>query len=246
MPQWAGQAALSDLRGQSKGRERQSQSGSAINSDPTPPRRESHLTRSMDAVLKIARLVWDSLERNVLNLALAVVALRCLWDLLLLLVPVSDPLQLRKREPIARSHAEGYSWMPAAYPESMLWRDYTPRDLAACDGTDGAPIRLAIRGNVYDVSASGRRFYGPGGPYSYGGPFTVHAPDLCSNFGGRDATRGLAKQSFDDDMLAPVDGPIDPVDDLSPSELDNLRGLSDAADLALTPADWEAVRLAPR
>jgi len=167
----------------------------------------------MDDVQHLARLAWDRLEHNVVNVGLALIALRCLWDLLLLLLPVSDPLQLRKREPIARSHAEGYSWMPAAYPESLLWRDYNPRDLALCDGRDGGPIRLAIRGNVYDVSAAGRRFYGPDGPYS--------------NFGGRDATRGLAKQSFDDDMLAPIDGPIDPVDDLTPSELDNLR-------------DWEA------
>ena len=120
----------------------------------------------MDNVQHLARLAWDRLEHNVVNVGLALIALRCLWDLLLLLLPVSDPLQLRKREPIARSHAEGYSWMPAAYPESLLWRDYNPRDLALCDGRDGGPIRLAIRGNVYDVSAAGRRFYGPDGPYS--------------------------------------------------------------------------------
>ena len=61
-----------------------------------------------------------------------------------------------------------------------------------------------------------------------------HASDLRCNFGGRDATRGLAKQSFDDDMLAPIDGPIDPVDDLTPSELDNLRGASRGLRPALT------------
>ena len=42
-------------------------------------------------------------------------------------------------------------------------------------------ILLAINGQVFDVS-SGRNFYGPNGPYG--------------NFAGRDASRGMAKQSF--------------------------------------------------
>merc|ERR1711939_717234 len=71
-------------------------------------------------------------------------------------------------------------------------------------------VFLAVRGKVYDVT-SGRNFYGPGGPYE--------------NFAGRDATRGLACQSFDEDMLTKdLDGPLDPCDDLPPEQLENLKG----------------------
>lgn len=58
---------------------------------------------------------------------------------------------------------------------------------------------------------SGRNFYGPGGPYE--------------NFAGRDATRGLACQSFDDDMLTKdLDGPLDDCSDLGAEQLENLQG----------------------
>lgn len=60
---------------------------------------------------------------------------------------------------------------------------------------------LAVKGRVYDVSA-GKSFYGPGGPYE--------------NFAGRDASRGLAKGRFDDEMIT-EDG-IDTLEDLEESE----------------------------
>lgn len=56
---------------------------------------------------------------------------------------------------------------------------------------------------MFDVT-SGSSFYGPGGPYS--------------NFAGRDASRGLAKNSFDEEMLTPIDKPIDTLEDLSSEE----------------------------
>lgn len=69
---------------------------------------------------------------------------------------------------------------------------------------------MAIRGAVYDVSR-GRNFYGPGGPYA--------------NFAGRDASRGLACGSFDEDMLTKdLDGPLDTLADLGAEEMEALRG----------------------
>ena len=94
-----------------------------------------------------------------------------------------------------------------------VFRNFTPPELLAYNGSSGGPVYLAVRGQVFDVS-SGRNFYGPGGPYV--------------NFAGRDASRGLACGSFDKDMLTT---------DLT-GELDNLRGLDQDQLEAL--ADWEA------
>lgn len=69
---------------------------------------------------------------------------------------------------------------------------------------------LAVRGKIFDVTA-GRNFYGPGGPYA--------------NFAGRDASRGLACGSFDEDMLtADLQGPLDKLEDLGGEEMEALKG----------------------
>lgn len=39
------------------------------------------------------------------------------------------------------------------------------------------------------------------------------------NFAGRDASRGMAKQSFDEDMLTPLDQPLDKLDGLTDDEM---------------------------
>jgi len=68
---------------------------------------------------------------------------------------------------------------------------------------DAGKLRIAIKGLVYDVTA-GASFYGPGGPYHM--------------FAGRDASRALAKLSFEEADLA---NPR--VDDLSAHEKDQLN-----------------------
>ncbi|KAM0463460.1 hypothetical protein ACHAPV_001999 [Trichoderma viride] len=95
-------------------------------------------------------------------------------------------------------------------PPPTVFKIYNPHTLLPFSGVDGSPVFMAIRGAVYDVSR-GRNFYGPGGPYA--------------NFAGRDASRGLACGSFDEDMLTKdLDGPLDTLADLGAEEMEALRG----------------------
>ncbi|CAJ2501564.1 Uu.00g044170.m01.CDS01 [Anthostomella pinea] len=95
-------------------------------------------------------------------------------------------------------------------PPAVVFRIFTPRTLLPYNGLEGMPVYLSVRGRVFDVT-SGRNFYGPGGPYE--------------NFAGRDASRGLACHSFDEDMLTKdLDGPLDTLDGLGPDELESLQG----------------------
>jgi membrane-associated progesterone receptor component len=72
------------------------------------------------------------------------------------------------------------------------------------------PVYLAVRRKVFDVTP-GKNFYGPGGPYE--------------NFAGRDASRGLACGSFDEEMLTKdLEGPLDSLEGLGEEELEALRG----------------------
>ncbi|KAJ5390667.1 Damage response protein 1 [Penicillium cataractarum] len=94
-------------------------------------------------------------------------------------------------------------------PPPVVFRTYTPKTLIEFNGEDGRPVFLAVRGRVFDVSP-GRNFYGPGGPYE--------------NFAGRDASRGLAHQSFDEEMLTKdLSGPLDDLKDLDADQLENLQ-----------------------
>lgn len=105
-----------------------------------------------------------------------------------------------------------------AAPESHVTREYVPmepmpqpvqlgdiaeEELKAYDGTDPKkPLLMAIKGQIYDVSQS-RMFYGPGGPYAL--------------FAGKDASRALAKMSFEEkDLTGDLEG-------LGPFELDALQ-----------------------
>lgn len=98
-------------------------------------------------------------------------------------------------------------------PPATVFRTFTPRTLLPFDGQGGRRIYFAVRGRVFDVTY-GRQFYGPGGPYE--------------NFAGRDASRGLACGSFDEDMLTKdLDGPLDKLDDLGPDEWAAMRDWED-------------------
>ncbi|KAJ4349774.1 Dihydrodipicolinate synthase [Didymosphaeria variabile] len=95
-------------------------------------------------------------------------------------------------------------------PPPTVFRTFTPPDLYPYNGLNGMPVYLSVRGRVFDVT-SGRNFYGPGGPYA--------------NFAGRDASRGLAHGSFDEDMLTKdLDGPLDDLKDLNEEHWEALRG----------------------
>ncbi|CAO3564868.1 unnamed protein product [Mortierella alpina] len=108
-----------------------------------------------------------------------------------------------------------YFSTPAAPPPAaprrlptLVFKEYTPKELAQFDGrTEDTRILMAIQGKVFDVTR-GRNFYGPDGPYG--------------NFAGRDASRGLAKNSFDKSMLTALDAPIDKLEDLNDEEKESL------------------------
>jgi len=85
-------------------------------------------------------------------------------------------------------------------------RDWTLGELKQYDGrvdTEGR-ILVAVNGKVFDMTR-GKRFYGPGGPYSV--------------FAGRDATRALATFSLTDE----ISDEYDDVSDLTPSQLESVR-----------------------
>lgn len=96
---------------------------------------------------------------------------------------------------------------PAQATEPPVQTEFTPQTLAKYNGLDGNAVYLAVKGKVFDVSA-GKAFYGPGGPYE--------------NFAGRDASRGLALNSFDPSVLTALSEPIDSLSDLSTEEKESL------------------------
>ncbi|EST07956.1 Cytochrome b5-like heme/steroid binding domain protein [Kalmanozyma brasiliensis GHG001] len=165
-------------------------------------------------LLSVLHKFAESIYTNPLNLLL----LGLILYILLPLVSPSSPLSSRWTPSLAeaRSHlaapSDRYTYLPPHHPDVIERTKYTPRTLAVYDGTgttqDGERILLAINRKVFDVT-KGKNFYGPGGPYG--------------NFAGRDASRGMAKQSFDLDMLTPLDRPIDALEDLTPSEVKNMK-----------------------
>ncbi|XP_059451639.1 membrane steroid-binding protein 2-like [Corylus avellana] len=88
-------------------------------------------------------------------------------------------------------------------PPPVQVGEVTEEELKQYDGSDPQkPLLMAIKGQIYDVSQS-RVFYGPGGPYAL--------------FAGKDASRALAKMSFEEkDLTGDVSG-------LGPFELEALQ-----------------------
>ncbi|KGN60482.1 membrane steroid-binding protein 1 [Cucumis sativus] len=88
-------------------------------------------------------------------------------------------------------------------PPPVQLGEISEDDLKQYDGSDSQkPLLMAIKGQIYDVSQS-RMFYGPGGPYAL--------------FAGKDASRALAKMSFEEkDLTGDISG-------LGPSELEMLQ-----------------------
>lgn len=95
-------------------------------------------------------------------------------------------------------------------PPPTVFRTFTPPELLPYNGRNGMPVYLSVKGQVFDVTP-GKNFYGPDGPYA--------------NFAGRDASRGLACGSFDEDMLTKdLDGPLDPLSDLDAEQMEAMQG----------------------
>ncbi|KAI6672328.1 hypothetical protein NL676_000234 [Syzygium grande] len=88
-------------------------------------------------------------------------------------------------------------------PPPVQLGEISEEELRQYDGADPKkPLLMAIKGQIYDVSQS-RMFYGPGGPYAL--------------FAGKDASRALAKMSFEEkDLTGDISG-------LGPFELDALQ-----------------------
>lgn len=157
-----------------------------------------------------------TIANNPVNLVLLAI-------LIYVMIPIALPVPAAKLTPTVNqarkvSANDAYNYLPADHPISTEWKKYTPRSLVVYDGTangsqshskaGNGTILLSINRKVFDVT-SGARFYGPDGPYG--------------NFAGRDASRGMAKQSFDQDMLTPLNQPIDDLADLSHAERNNMK-----------------------
>lgn len=86
---------------------------------------------------------------------------------------------------------------------------WTKREISQYTGKDGGPILIALNRKVFDVSM-GRGFYGPEGAYHV--------------FAGRDASRLLATQSFDDGITEEeLEAPIDTLEDLTEDDWEGLN-----------------------
>ncbi|XP_010442745.1 PREDICTED: membrane steroid-binding protein 1-like [Camelina sativa] len=113
----------------------------------------------------------------------------------------ASPFDDVRRHQRARSLAQEEEEPPI--PQPVQVGEITEDELKQYDGSDPQkPLLMAIKHQIYDVTQS-RMFYGPGGPYAL--------------FAGRDASRALAKMSFEEkDLTWDISG-------LGPFELEALQ-----------------------
>ncbi|QLL30987.1 hypothetical protein HG536_0A08020 [Torulaspora globosa] len=112
-------------------------------------------------------------------------------------------------DPTGLSTTADESNMSESKAEPVVEGKFFPRTLYKFNGHDNEKIFLAVKGKVFDCT-QGRQFYGPSGPYS--------------NFAGHDASRGLALNSFDLDMVRDWDQPMDDLKDLTAEQREVLDG----------------------
>ncbi|ESQ43300.1 hypothetical protein EUTSA_v10014624mg [Eutrema salsugineum] len=112
----------------------------------------------------------------------------------------ASPFDDVRRHQRARSSAEEEE---PPVPPPVQVGEITEEELKQYDGSDPQkPLLMAIKHQIYDVTQS-RMFYGPGGPYAL--------------FAGKDASRALAKMSFEEkDLTWDISG-------LGPFELEALQ-----------------------
>ncbi|KAM7273280.1 hypothetical protein ACFE04_027944 [Oxalis oulophora] len=150
----------------------------------------------------MALQVWDTLRESILSYtglspASFFTVLALLWAVYyvfssLFVSPTTDhhhqPRGMEEMQPL---------------PPPVQLGEITEEELKGYDGSDPKkPLLMAIKAQIYDVSQS-RMFYGPGGPYAL--------------FAGKDASRALAKMSFEEkDLTGDISG-------LGPFELEALQ-----------------------
>jgi len=131
--------------------------------------------------------IWSEISSSYLNIGLTLAIVYLLYKILF----------QKDEEPV---------FNPEPPMPPMKKQDMTLQQLRQYDGvseSSAGRICVAVNGKIFDVT-KGKRFYGPGGPYS--------------GFAGRDASRGLATFSVD-----PVSDDYDDLSDLKPSEMEQVQ-----------------------
>ncbi|KAF9355319.1 hypothetical protein BGX26_006715 [Mortierella sp. AD094] len=95
------------------------------------------------------------------------------------------------------------TWLWGYKGKYVNWYHWFPRELALYDGTDPSkPIYLAVKGEVFDVTA-GRPYYARGGGYGF--------------FSGRDASRAYTTGCFETHLTHDLRG-------LTPAQISDIDG----------------------
>jgi len=140
-----------------------------------------------DTEASLVKWVWTEISSSYLNIALTVAIVYLLYKILF----------QKEEEAVVNIEPP---------PPPVKKQDMTLQQLKVYDGlTEECEGRIcvAVNGKIFDVT-KGKRFYGPGGPYS--------------GFAGRDASRGLATFSVE-----PVSDDYDDLSDLKPGEMEQVQ-----------------------